>query len=280
MKKIKALYFEFTSFEGSLFRYSLSFSLLLAIAPSLLLFAMLFKYFYISDDMILDFIVRVLPITDVDTVNQILLYFTSRNYGSIASVIVTISTSFYLASRSIYSFLLISASHEEVEIPKWAIRVKAIFMFIIMSFLLVGAVYLVTILSDFLPFVASGIMLPLFFLMYRALSFRKRNWSFGLLGALFTTVCTLLLAALFVTVITYFTSYETIYGPLASLVTLLLAIYLISCIIYLGFCLNIVMEEDYGIEKHLPLKHPKAIAKSNALIDRVKMVLKTKLRRK
>lgn len=274
MAKIKAVYMEFTSFEGSLFRYSLSFSLLLAVAPSLILFAMLFKYAYISEDVVMNFIVKFLPITDVDTVNQVLLYFTSKDYNSIISVIVTICTSFYLASRSIYSFLLISASHEEVDIPKWAIRVKSIVMFILMTVLLVGSIYIATKFLAFLPFVASGIMLLLFFMMYRALSFRKRNVTFGLVGAMFTTVCILGLAALFVNVINYFTSYETIYGPLASLVTLLLAIYLISCIIYLGFCLNIVIEDDYGIEKDLPLKNPTAIAWANALVDNVKERLK------
>ena len=44
MDKIKQLYQEYTSFEGSLFRYSLAFSLLLAIAPSLVVFAMMFNF--------------------------------------------------------------------------------------------------------------------------------------------------------------------------------------------------------------------------------------------
>ena len=56
-------------------------------------------------------------------------------------------------------------------------------------------------------------------------------------------------------IVTKFTSYQDVYGPLASLVTLLLAIYLISCIIYFGFCLNLVIEDEYGYEQHLPLKH-------------------------
>ena len=40
MEKLFRIYEEFTSFEGSLFKYALSFSILLAIAPSILLFAM------------------------------------------------------------------------------------------------------------------------------------------------------------------------------------------------------------------------------------------------
>lgn len=55
MYKIKCLYREFTSFEGSLFKYSLSFSLLLALAPSLLIFALMFKFAYLDDTIILNF---------------------------------------------------------------------------------------------------------------------------------------------------------------------------------------------------------------------------------
>ena len=57
MKWIMDLYREFTSFEGSLFKYSLSFSLLLALAPSLLLIAMLFRFAYLPMDIIMKFLI-------------------------------------------------------------------------------------------------------------------------------------------------------------------------------------------------------------------------------
>ena len=56
-------------------------------------------------------------------------------------------------------------------------------------------------------------------------------------------------------IVTKFTSYQDVYGPLASLVTLLLSIYLI--IVYyllLAFVLNLVIEDEYGYEQHLPFK--------------------------
>lgn len=254
MERIKSIYREFTSFEGSLFKYSLSFSMLLALAPSLLLFAMLFRYAYLPMDLIMKFVISFIPDTSMETLNQIFSFFTNQNY-SIASFIATMCVSFYLASRSIFSFLLISASHEEVDVPKWSIRIKSIVLFVCLVLLLAVSIYIGTILNEFLPIVAAVIMLLLFTMMYRTLSFRKRNWSFGIIGAMFTTISIMLLAALFITIVNRFTSYKDVYGPLASLVTLLLAIYLISCIIYLGFCLNIVCEEDYGRERDLPLKN-------------------------
>lgn len=272
MSRIKSIYREFTSFEGSLFRYSLSFSLLLALAPCVLLFAMLFRFAYLPMDIIMNFVINFIPDANVDTLDQIFMFFTDQNY-SIASFIATMCVSFYLASRSIYSFLLINASHEEVDIPKWSIRVKSIVMFVVLVFTLAFSVYIATKLVDFLPIVAAIIMLLLFTMMYRALSFRKRNWSYGIIGAMFSTVCIMLLAALFITIVNRFTSYKDVYGPLASLVTLLLAIYLISCIIYLGYCLNIVCEDDYGRETELALKNESFFMLCKRISDKIRKKL-------
>lgn len=256
MGRLKSIYREFTSFEGSLFRYSLSFSLLLALAPSVLILAMLFRYAFLPMDIIMNFVMNFMPSADVQVLDQIFLFFTNQDY-SIASFIVTMSVSFYLASRSIYSFLLINAAHEGVDIPKWSIRVKSIVMFLVLIATLILSIYIGTKLIQYLPIVASVIMLLLMTIMYRSLSFKKRHWSYGIIGAMFSTICIMLLAALFITIVNQFTSYKDVYGPLASLVTLLLAIYLISCIIYFGYCLNIVCEDVYGREKELPLKHEK-----------------------
>lgn len=260
MQRFMDLYKEFTSFEGSLFKYSLSFSFLLALAPSLVIIVMLFKYNLLPIDIIINFIMSFLPYaSSEETITPIIQFFLERQYN-LVSFFITLCVSFYLASRIVFSFLLISASHEEVDVPKWAIRIKSIVLFIMFLAMLVGCVAIGTFLKEYLPLVSSGLMLLLFTMMYRALSFRKRNWSFGILGAIFTTLMILCLASLFITIINHFTSYQDVYGPLASLVTLLLAIYLISCIIYFGYCLNIVFEEDYGAEDRLPLKNQKFFA--------------------
>lgn len=255
MRKLISLYHEFTSFEGSLFKYSLSFSFLLALAPALVIFVMLFKYGLLPIDIIKDFILSFLPYeSSEDMIMGVIQFFLDQEYNLI-SFVVTMCVSFYLASRIIFSFLLISASHEEVDVPKWSIRVRSVLLFISLMASLVVSVGIGTILNDYLPIVSSGLMLVLFTLAYRSLSFRKRDWSFGILGAISSTLLILILASLFITVINHFTSYQDAYGPLASLVASLLAIYLISCIIYFGFCLNIVYDDEYQNEHRLPMKN-------------------------
>lgn len=270
MRRLISLYHEFTSFEGSLFKYSLSFSFLLALAPSLIIIVMLFKYGLLPIEMIQDFIMSFLPYESSETtVTTVIQFFLDRQYN-LVNFVITLCASFYLASRIVFSFLLISASHEEVDVPKWAIRVKSIFLFIMLLALLCVSVAIGTYLKEYLPLVSSILMLVLFTMMYRSLSFRKRNWSFGILGAIFTTLMILCLASLFITMINHFTSYQDVYGPLASLVALLLAIYLISCIIYFGYCLNLVFEDEYKQESILPLKSARFFALSIKISDAIR----------
>ena len=255
MRRIVSLYHEFTSFEGSLFKYSLSFSFLLALAPSLVIIVMLFKVGLLPIDIIKDFIMSFLPYESSENmIMDVIQFFLDQSYN-LVSFIVTMCASFYLASRIIFSFLLISASHEEIDVPKWSIRVRSVLLFMMLMVLLVVSIGIGTILNDYLPIVSSIIMLVLFTMAYRALSFRKRDWTFGILGAISSTILILCLASLFITVINHFTSYQDVYGPLASLVASLLAIYLISCIIYFGFCLNIVFDDEYHNERNLPMKN-------------------------
>lgn len=257
MRRLISLYQEFTSFEGSLFKYSLSFSFLLALAPSLVIIVMLFKFSLLPIDIIKDFIMSFLPYeSSEEMVMGIIQFFLDQQYN-LVSFVVTMCVSFYLASKIIFSFLLISASHEEIDVPKWSIRARSVLLFIMLMILLVVSVAIGTLLNDYLPIVSSVLMLVLFTLAYRALSFRKREWSFGILGAISSTLLILILASVFITIIDHFTNYQDVYGPLATLVASLLAIYLISCIIYFGFCLNIVFDDEYRNEHSLPMKNIK-----------------------
>ncbi|MDE6475235.1 MAG: YihY/virulence factor BrkB family protein [Erysipelotrichaceae bacterium] len=275
MHRIVQLYKEFTSLEGILFIYSLSFSLLLALAPSLIIFVMLFDFAYLSDEVIQSIITFIEQMIPQELIGGFIEFLGAQNFNLIPSII-TLCASFWLASRSVYSFMLISANHEEVDVPKWAIRLRAIYLFVVLAILIVAAIIIGSIMKEYLPLVSSIMMFILFTLMYRALSFRKRNLSFGILGGLFCTIAILCVSALFLTIVGRFTSYETVYGPLSSLVTLLLAIYIISGIIYFGFCLNIVFEDTYQQEHLLEMKSQKYYAFCMNIQNKLKKLGKKK----
>ena len=144
---------------------------------------------------------------------------------------------------------------------------------------LIGGVFLATFLYNlvdpsWLPLLGALIMVPVFSLMYRALSFRKRSLTFGLVGGLFTTTAMIILFYLSFILIHQMIAYNRIYGSLASLVALLLVIYIIGSVIYLGFLLNIVFEESYGKEETLPMKHVKYYALCERVYNRLPFVIK------
>lgn len=263
MDKVKGMISEFMSPESNLFIYSLSFGLLLSLAPSLIVFAMMFKWGYFLDiNVILEMLNELHLSTNLQVqVEEVFAEFMNKDYGFVPAI-TTLCLSFWLASRSIYSFLLISASHEKVDVMKFSIRIQSIVMFVIFVALLIAGIICATLLYyvvdvSLLPLLAVLIMVPVFTIMYRALSFRKRSLSFGIIGGLFTTTAVILLSYLSFILINQMIAYNRIYGSLASLVALLLVIYIISSVIYLGFLLNLIFEESYGKEETLPMKHLK-----------------------
>lgn len=265
MEKIKALYNEFNSSEGSLFRYALSFSMLLAIAPSLIIFALLFRFAYLDLNDAVMFFFEYLP---AGTTIPMLTAFLADESNVIPAV-TTMFASFWMASRIIYSFLMISANHEDVDVPKFAIRLQSIVLFILSAIGIVIAILVGTQLKEYLPLVSSSAMVILFTLLYRMLSFRKRAILFGLIGALFSTAGILAVAYLYLQIIDTFFHYDTIYGPLGTVVTLLLAIYVIASILYFGFCLNLVLSDYYQKEYLLPIKHQGYFMFCDGLLERL-----------
>lgn len=241
MKLIQNLYQEFTSFEASLFRYSLSFSLLLAFAPSLMIFIMLFNFEWFPIEIILHFLYQIVPSELVAPFIEFLL---RKEYHSLIYFFTTLAISFWLASRSMYSFALISARYEKVYLPKWIIRIKSILMFVILTFICLVAVVIIGFLSDYIVLASAVFLFLIFTLFYRMLSFKQRDIFYGMTGALFSTTALFLFAYLFYNILDYFTDYHSVYGTLSSLIILMLSLYIISCIVYLGYCINNVIENE------------------------------------
>ncbi len=282
MDKLKAMIIEFFSSESNLFVYSLSFGLLLSLAPSFIIFAILFKWgSFLDINVVLELFKELHLSAELQAmINEIFMEFLNKEYGFLPAI-STLIVSFWLASRSINSFLLISANHEKVEVLKFSIRLRSIFLFIIFVGLLIGGIVFATFVyymvdPSLLPLLAALLMVPLFTMMYRSLSFRKRSMTFGLIGGLFTSIALIVLCYLSFIIINQMIRYNRIYGSLASLVALMLVIYIISCTIYLGFLLNLFFEETYGKEETLPLKHKRYYAYCERIYEKIPLLNQNK----
>lgn len=251
MVKIKILFQYFSSFEGSLFRYSLAFSFLLALFPMLIVIVMLFHNSIFDIDILLDYLYRFIP---EDLMQGFITYIMDKSYTNIVTLVISLVVALNLASRSLYSFLLISANYEGYNLPKFVIRVKAYILFIVLM-LSVGVIGFIASFLHYPAFVSMGFGLFIVcFLLYRILAFEKKPLHYGLLGAVFATLAIWATSQLFLTLINLLTSYNNVYGPMASLLIALLSIYVVSSIIYFGYCLNLVYGPVYSNQTY---KHEK-----------------------
>lgn len=259
--KLKELWFYFSSFEGSLFRYSLAFSFMMASIPMLMVVVMLFYNSVLDIKLLFDFIYRFVPeemlIDFVDFVQK-------KDFPNLASLIISLLVAFNLASRSIYSFMLISANNEGYNIPKFVIKIKAYVLFIVLIFS-VGLYAVLASLFQYSIIITFGLGLFLtFFIFYRILTFEKKPYTYGILGAGFATISIMITSRLFFIAVNYFSSYNSVYGPMASIIMVMLAIYFIASLIYFGYCLNAVFGASY----------PVSVYKHEALYKKVQEILK------
>lgn len=235
---------ECTSQEGRIFRYSLSYCFLLALFPSLIIAVIMFHEGLIDMQIVLKLVYQFVPQSFIEPFIE---YIVEKEYATGLSSTIALVVSCYMASNCFYSFMLISASEEEFKTYGILIRMKAILVFglFIISCIIVG--YLISNISLHSPFITMTGAFVILYIFYRTLSFAKRCFWYGVPGALFSSITIVFVGGLISDVIRTFTSYQSIYGPLASLATALLAIYIIATIIYFGYCLNNAYDSDCEI---------------------------------
>ncbi len=225
---------KFFSQEGNLFRSSLGFSFLLTLFPVLIYVVIFLQRGILNYDTTTAFIYQYLP---ESLIRPFIDYIMENNYNSIGALIVTTVATCLLASKSFYSFLLISAGNEDFKTYSIVIRIKAIILFV--AFIL-GIGLIATCGHYFIPSRTIGLgagMIIFFYFFYRMISFEKRPWRYGIVGAIFSTIAITLVGYLFLYLVGEFTRYGSVYGPLSSMLVLLLSVYFISSIVYFGYCL-------------------------------------------
>lgn len=247
MDKMRMWLKQMYSFEGNLFVYSLSYSLLLTIAPTIIIFVTVLRFFNIEVMTIIDFILMFVPKEFIIPFVDFLLL---KSQVSIWASFVTVAISLFLSSRCIYSFLLIACQNEKIEYPKWSLRIYSIYEFVLIVTYILACILVNTFMrqfyffGSFLYFVASIVG---FYIFYHLCTFIAREKTYGLLGALYSTLSIYLVGLLFFKILDYFTNYDNIYGPLASFMILTLSVFVVSTIIYSGYLLNNIFEIEENV---------------------------------
>ncbi len=232
---------QFFSMHGVLFRYSLSFTMLSALFPTLIIAVLLLQNNIVDASGISEVLYQYLP---ESLIKPFLDYLMSKKVESLPTIVISFIVTCVLASKSLYSLMLISSSTESFTTYKILIRMKSYLLFIICVGIIGGIAIVSNIAS--LPIHLTfliGLFVTLY-TMYRMLSFKCRDAFFGCPGALFSSITIVLIGMLFFELSNRFMSYQSIYGPLSSLMTLVLVIYIISSVLYFGYCLNYAFVKD------------------------------------
>ena len=246
IKKGIRIFQKFNSAEGVMFTASFAYSLLLALAPILTIFVIIFQV-TLDLNSVTDFLVQYIP---EEFVIPFVSYLKNQSFSGLVSLIMLLVASIYIASKSVYSFLLISSMEDEVEYEPFFLRVLSILLFVLMILFVLFLLILHQKIFRFRYFGSFLSLLVCFALFYRLLSFRQYPFYTYLSGGLFSAVALTVLGQCFFFIIEHFTIYETKYGPLSSLVILLLSCYIISGIVYIGYCIIHTLIED---PKKVPL---------------------------
>ena len=246
------MYKMITSKDGSLFTDALAYSIIAGLAPILILIVILASKYAIGVDQLIGVLQHYIP---SDLIVPFVDYLRSTGVQDNILLLIPLGVaSMWAASQSIYSFLLISTEREGISIPAMLLRaVSIIYFIVIVSLMLV----VTTLFGLFAPlrksFIAYPVLLTIFFFFfYRTLSFRYKKVKQVIVGSVFSGVGLSLLGTLFFVVMDRYSHYDTIYGPLASLMMALISAWIISWIIYLGYCINVCLRDEADRRKKDP----------------------------
>lgn len=241
MKQVTAMIEYFFSREGTLFRYSLSYGILLGIFPCLFLLIIIVQNSVLSIVQLIDYALLYFP---EELIVPFVEYLLIKDEESLIAGSFSFIAAIYVSSQSIYSFLLYSANEEKVEVPAFYLRVRSILIFLCMLsyFFLFSCVLMVFSLNH--PFVFLGVLGFGLYGFYRSLSFYHQPWQYGLFASVLTSLAIGVMGILFFWIIENFISVSTIYGPLFSLLLLFLSSSVLGNLIFGGYCILLLFKSS------------------------------------
>ncbi len=230
-----------TSHEGTLFVYAFAYALIVGIAPFLIVAVLVTSTLLLDMNTMVEMMSHYIP---SDLIVPFISYVKEVAPSDVILLISLSSVSFWVASKSVYSFLLEASRIDKVEIKGFVLRIISVVYFI---FILLGGMSVIVLLRYLPPYNYITVPLLMWLMMmsfYRLISFRFSSFSDVYMGSALSTAALIGLGRLFFVYVNDFSNYQNVYGPLASLMILLISIYYISYIIYFGFCVNVQFYEE------------------------------------
>lgn len=246
MRNLKRLIKLITNPNAANFQRGFAYSLLLSLAPVAIAFFLVFRYLSLDFTVYITALEEYLPNYLIDGLKQFLA---NNDTSEFVSMIALVFLGINVASKSLYSYLKISNSLNKSNYPGWFLKILS---YGGMLGMLLG-ISAVVLTFSFLPisgfWIQNLILLITIMLFYKMVSLDRGRVQDIIWGSLFTAAALWFIGTFFTWYISTFTNYQSIYGPLASLMVFLLLLLILSQIVYIGFCINVIYR-DQAYEAH------------------------------
>ncbi|MDD8049295.1 MAG: YhjD/YihY/BrkB family envelope integrity protein [Thomasclavelia sp.] len=248
--------------QGVLFRYSLSFGLIMGLLPTLIILFYIFQVASLDPMKLIEALYNYIPQA---LLKPFVEYLIKQDLPGIVTMTISLIIAIYIGSKSFYVFMLRTQRDSTIKMPNYVVRIKSVVCYVICLI----AIIILSLISGLLPvpyalcfFIG---MLLIIYVFYHMMFYVKLPFKYGIIGSITSSCLIAIVGEVFLFFIRHFTRYDSLYGPLVSLMIVLLAFYLISSFLYLGYCLNEFFYDhseddtsgiiDYLDKKNIPYDH-------------------------
>lgn len=236
----------------------LSFFLILSLIPFITLIAIICNMLGISGIDIIDFFAKIIPTAVTDLIKPFI-----ESNGS-NGVVLYFLVGFILVSNGAYAITLTSNTLYGIKNKNYIKgRIKALFLTILLMFLFVFILFVLAFGNMIVKFILSFqifnntpsliynlfiyLKWPIaFIIIYIILKFiyvvapdKKIKSKSVTKGAIFTTICWIIVTALYSYYANNIANYDRFYGNLSNIIVLMMWIYIISYILVIGIAINV-----------------------------------------
>ena len=241
MNKLKKLFKMITSDESKLFINAQAYTLLVGIAPFLIIIVAFFGTYIVEVDALILIISRYIP---QDLVLPFVDYISASQVHNLGVIVSLLSVSIWVGSKSVHSFMLLNNQYQDGKQTGFRLRIVSLLYFIAIVALLGVLIYIVVTLKIKTPLVIVPVLIVFLMAFYKVTSARKDELKDLIVGSTTATMLFVVYGQLFFTYINAYSNYNSIYGPLASIVILMISSWFIAWILFFGYSVNYVLKES------------------------------------
>ena len=243
---------------------SLAFFIILSIFPILILIGIIASYFSVSIDGVVNIISIALP----KGVEQLLVPYIQLGTFP-RNIIISTIFAFILASNGTHALILASNSLYDIKNSSYIKRrVKALFLILLLIVLFIFMISFLTYGNRIFTYILESVSYEpvnevlyylfafIMFIIYLAIKLLYVLSPDGKIysattskGALFSTFGFTVATAVFSFYVNYFSAYDIYYGSIATIVILMIWVYILSFILVIGIAINVRSYNQYKIKK-------------------------------